>query len=263
MAVFSAGFVEYHKDKKSLRKLIYEKAKSELDSSAMKIATKGGKGFVNFIAFLPKERIKQQNILELAQNLQGKNVIVFELDYKQVGVICEDGMIIDYILDKPQIFAKERGYEVVFASNVKGQVLKPINLQKQKLETYFSVTLFLFFTLFLTGGAYGGYEYFNKHKTYEVKKQQLEKEYELIVEKNLKDALQRIEKVDSVKVLEDVEKVTKITKTRLKQLSFQKEKFCVQLLLTDESSVQSYDFSRYEVLKFEAKDIFGYCYEKI
>jgi cell division protein FtsB len=263
MAVFSAGFVEFCRDKKALRNKIYEKAKSELDSSAMKIAVKAGNGFVNFIAFLPKEKILRQNILDVAAKSQGKCVIVFELDYKQVGVICEEGMIIDYILDKPQLFAKERGYEVKFADNLNGQTLQAINLQKQKVQIYFSTVFFSVFLFVVFGGLYGGYEYFNTYKKYENQKQALEKEYEQIVQNNLRNVLAKIERIDSVNVLNDVEALTKQTKTRLRQIALKEKRLCVQLLVTDESELGNYDFKGKEILTLNDKTLFGYCYEKI
>lgn len=263
MAIFSAGFVEYSSSTKKLKNKIYEKAKTDLDSGAIKIATKGGKGYVNYIAFLPREKIQKTNILQLAHNLEGKNVIVFELDYSQVGVICEDGTVIDYILDKPQIFAKERGYEIKFADNFKGQKLQPINLQKQKTETFVTLFLLIFFIISISVGFYGGFEYVNKYKTYEVKKAVLQKEYEAIAQNNLQKALQKVQKVDSVKILNDVENITKQTATRLKQFSFNENKFCVMLLLNDNSNLDNYDFSKMQIIDTKEKQTFGYCYEKI
>lgn len=261
MAVFSAGYIEYSINKKALRKKIYEKAKSELDSPAMKISTKGGSGFVNFIAFLPKEKISKQNVLQTVQQCQEKCVVVFELDYKQVAVVCEEGMIMDYILDKPKIFAKERGYEIKFADNFKGQTLQYINLQKQKSEIVLSSLLMLFCIVVLAVGLLGGYRYIAEFKQYESQKMQLQSEYETIVNRQLSDALKQIEKIDSVAVLNEIERVTKNTDSRLRQIALRDGRFCVQLANDDIERVKRYNFEDIVIVQ-EEENLFGYCYEK-
>lgn len=262
MAIFSAGSVAYSINKKDLRKRIYEKAKSELDSPAMKISTKGGNGFVNYIAFLPKEKIDKQNVLQLVQKCKERSIVIFELDYKQVGVLCENGEIIDYILDKPKILAKDRGYAVKHADNFKGQPLRLINLQQQKGELLLSTFMVLFFITILTAGLYGGYEYIAKYKKYESQKIALQKEYEEIVNKKLTQALMQIQKVDSVAILNEVEKVTRDTDSRLRQIAFSSGRFCVQLVSDDIERVKRYNFEGIEIVQME-KNMFGYCYEKI
>ena len=261
MAIFSAGFIEYSGNKKALREKIYQKAKSELDSQALKIATKGGKGFVNFIAFLPKEKLQKQNILQKVAQCSGKCVVVFELDYKQVGVVCEDGMIVDYILDKPQVFAKEREYSVLLADNFSGQTLHTINLQKSKAELIISTVVTLFFIGFIVFAGISGYEYMQTYKTYEAQKHQLEKEYEAIVNKQLQQALKQIEKVDSVAVLNRVEKITKQTGSRLQQFSFNGGRFCVELVGNKGDALDKYRFEAVDVISRESGFV-RYCYEK-
>ncbi|MEA1955299.1 MAG: hypothetical protein U9N02_02255 [Campylobacterota bacterium] len=128
MAIFTAGCIEQTNDARKIRNNVYKLARHDLDSPAMKISVRKSQTCINFIAFLPKDNIIQENILKKVSECEKRTVVIFELDYKFVGVVCEYGRIIDYILDKPKEFAFERGYKSIFVDNANGIKLVLFNL---------------------------------------------------------------------------------------------------------------------------------------
>ncbi|MDF1880927.1 hypothetical protein JHD50_06345, partial [Sulfurimonas sp. MAG313] len=86
MAIFTAGCIELTNDSKKMRRSIYDVAKHDLDSPAMKVSVRKSPTCINFIAFLPKEKILQENILKEISKCNERTVVIFELDYKHVGV---------------------------------------------------------------------------------------------------------------------------------------------------------------------------------
>ncbi len=265
MAIFSAGCIQAEGSKKAIREKVYRLVRAELDSAAMKISLHGNKDVINFIAFLPKEKIMYQNVLQTVAATAGRIVVIFELDYKHVGVVCEEGRIIDYILDKPENFALERGFATKFVDNSGGQKLQSINLQRQKMEIFLGSVTLLFSLVLVSGVLYGGYEYLKQSNIKSKQQLSLQRQYEAMVKKEFSRSVKMIERIDSVKWLNDVEKLTKRTKSTLKQIVYNDNRFCVQIKPADRVEFLEYLPQKTNLIetKGQEKDLIQYCYEKI
>jgi ribonucleotide reductase beta subunit family protein with ferritin-like domain len=264
MAIFTAGCIESTNSSKKIRDSVYELAKYDLDSPAMKISVRKSSTCINFIAFLPKDKIKQENILKKVSETQEKSVIIFELDYKHVGVVCEYGRIIDYILDKPKEFAIERNYENYFVDNANGVDLVFFNLDENSRRTKAGFVS-LGFTILLTSAIfYSGFYYMQGTNVNRGNKESLEQEYKTIVRDEFEKSEKIVQKVDLVNILEDIERLTKTTGATLKQIKYSEKNICVEVqtiqiepflsLLPPNSSIKKSD---------KIDGIVSYCYEAI
>ena len=264
MAIFTAGCIESTRESKKIRRNVYDLARHDLDSPAMKISVRKSPTCINFVAFLPKDKIKEENILEKVSECERRTVVVFELDYKYVGVVCEYRRIIDYILDKPQEFAQERGYEVVFVDNVDGVKLVSFNLDNINREAKAGFAS-LGFTIVLTTSIFlSGYAYMEDMQINRGNKDSLVKQYQAIVEKEFKKSEKIVKKVDIVNALEDIERLTQATHATLNRVEYNNKKFCVEvktlqiepflILLPGNATIKHRD---------TLEGIVQYCYEKI
>jgi len=263
MAIFTAGCVELSSNTKAIREKVYGLAQQELDSSAMKMALYKVKDAINYVAFLPKERLIEENILKSVAETKGRYVVIFELDYKHVGVICENGKIIDYILDKPEAFAYERDYKTKFVDNKSGQKLHPVNLEKQRRENTFENIIFACLLFLIFGVLYGGFDYMGKMDIKLNEKSALEKQYEVTVKKEFSHTLNMIKRVDSLKILNKVEDLTQETKSTLNQIVYNNNKFCVKIQPLDKIDFMKHLPNDVKLIKGKQKDLIQYCYEKI
>lgn len=229
MAIFSAGCIKSTSDKNEIRESVYKLAKHDLDSPAMKISLRKSPTCINYIAFLPKEKINQENILKAVSESAERMVIIFELDYKHVGVVCEYKRVIDYILDKPAEFAQERGYKAHFVDNGDGAKLVSFNLDKSRREVRTNSMTLIISILFSLVVFYGGYNYMQTLSINKDDKEVLSQEYKNIVKKEFERSNKITKKIDTVKLLEDVEGLTKLTKSTLEQASFNNNNFCVKV----------------------------------
>lgn len=264
MAIFTAGCIENTSNATNIRNRVYELAKHDLDSPAMKISVRKSPTCINFIAFLPKDKIIQENILAKVSECEERTVIVFELDYKYVGVVCEYRRITDYILDKPKEFAQERAYKVAFVDNEKGVKLVSFNLDNtdRKAKAGF---ISLGFTILLTSTIfYSGFYYMKGTNINKGNKTSLEHQYRTIVKNKFEKSKKIVQKVDIVEALEDVEKLTIATESVLNQIQYSKKSICVKiqtpklehflLVLPKNTSIKNKD---------KKKGIVEYCYEAI
>lgn len=264
MAIFTAGCLTLTNDVNKIRAHVYNHARHDLDSTAVKVSLRKHSEGINYIAFLPKEKIVYENILQLASKNQGKSIIVFELDYKNVAVVLEDQKIIDYILDKPEEFAKERGYEILYADNTKGDKLVSLNLDKDRKETRIGTFLLACTVLITSGIFYLGYDYLSSTELNRTNKDALINEYRQIVKTQFASASSMTKKVDMVKELEEIEKLTQATESTLQQISYQNDSLCAEVvtpnlnafvgLLPPEARIKKED---------AAQGIVQYCNEKI
>ena len=264
MAIFTAGCIELTKDAKKIRNSVYALAKHDLDSTAMKISLRKSPTCINFIAFLPKDKIVYENILKKVSECESKTVIIFELDYKHVGVVCEYKRIVDYILDKPKEFAKERGYKSVFVDNAQGVKLVSFNLDNNSRETKAGF-LSLGFTILLTTTIFfSGYTYMQDTKINRANHDSLAKQYKEIVKKKFNTATLITKKIDIVGALNDVERLTKATHARLRQVKYENNSFCIEI-----KTLQMIPFLKMlpQNAKIVHRDnlngIVKYCYEEI
>jgi hypothetical protein len=264
MAIFTAGCIESTNSSKKIRDSVYALAKHDLDSPAMKISVRKSPTCINFIAFLPKDKIIQENILKKVSECENRTVIIFELDYKYVGVVCEYRRIIDYILDKPKEFAQERGYETVYVDNADGVELVSFNLDNNN-RTAKAGFLSLGFTILLTTTIfYSGFYYMQDTKINRGNKESLATQYKKIVKNEFKKSEKIVEKVDIVAALEDIERLTQATQSSLSQITYGKNKVCVKVetpqvkpfvtMLPKNVEIKNKDLEKGEV---------QYCYETI
>jgi len=229
MAIFTAGCIESTNNGNKIRDSIYKLARHDLDSPAMKISVRKSSTCINFIAFLPKDKIKYENILKKVSECNEKSVIIFELDYKHVGVVCEYGRIIDYILDKPKEFAIERGYETHFVDNAEGVELVFFNLDENNRRAKAGF-ISLGFTILLTSAIfYSGFYYMRDTDINKGNKELLEQEYKNIVRSEFEKSEKIVQKVDMVNILEDIERLTQATNATLVQVKYTQKNICVEV----------------------------------
>ena len=248
----------------TIRTQVYAHARKDLDSAAVKISLRKHPEGINYIAFLPKEKLVYENILSLASKNQGKNVIVFELDYKNVGVVVEDQKVVDYILDKPEEFAKERGYETLYADNTKGDKLVSINLDKERQETWMGSFLIACTVVITSGILYAGYGYLNATEINLTNRDVLVKEYKQLVTKNCQTSLAMTKKVDIVHELEKIEEMTKSTESTLQQISYQNDSLCAEVVTPNLNAFVRLLPPEANIIKEDvAQGIVQYCNEKI
>ncbi|MCW8894798.1 MAG: hypothetical protein OQK48_08780 [Sulfurimonas sp.] len=264
MAIFTAGCIETTNNSSEIRNSVYELARHDLDSPAMKISVRKSPTCINFIAFLPKDKIIQENILKKVSECESRTVIVFELDYKYVGVVCEYRRIIDYILDKPKEFAQERGYETVFVDNADGVKLVSFNLDENNRRAKAGFISLGFTILLTTTIFYSGFYYMQDTQINKGNKDSLEKQYKNIVKNEFKKSEKIIKKVDMVEAIEGIEKLTKATESRLSQITYSKNNICVKI---ETPQVETFVGMLPKNIKINHKDIIKgevqYCYETI
>jgi len=264
MALFTAGSLNFNSDNTKLRAQIYNHARTDLDSVAVKVSLRKHTNGINYIAFLPKEKLEYENILSLASKNQGKSVIIFELDYKNVGVVLEDDKIIDYILDKPEEFATERGYGTLYADNAKGDKLVSINLDKERHDTWVGSFLLACTVVATSGILYAGYSYLNKTEMNVTNRDTLVKEYKQLVTKNCQTSFAMTKKVDIVHELEKIENITKETESTLQQISYQNDSLCAEVVTPNLNAFVRLLPPEAKIIKEDvAQGIVQYCNEKI
>ncbi|MEA3371695.1 MAG: hypothetical protein U9Q40_10180 [Campylobacterota bacterium] len=264
MAIFTAGCIESSGNSKEIRKNIYQLARHDLDSPAMKISVRKSPTCINFVAFLPKDKIVQENILKLASICEERTVVIFELDYKFVGVVCEYNRIIDYILDKPKEFAEERGYETKFADNAEGVKLVSFNLDEINRDAKAGFVSLGFTILLTTTIFFSGYAYMEDTRINRGNKDALVTQYQTLVEKEFKKSEKIVKKVDIVKKVEDIERLMQATNSTLNQVKYTNREICIEAetlqiepflaMLPRNATVKHRD---------TLKGIVQYCYEKI
>lgn len=230
MAIFTAGCLNLTSDIDKIRAQVYRYARSDLDSTAVKVSLRKHADGINYIAFLPKEKLMYENVLLLASKNTGKSIIIFELDYKQVGVVLEDQKIIDYILDKPEEFAKERNYETIYADNTKGDKLVSLNLDKDRKDTWTGSFLLACTVIITSVLFYAGYDYLNSTELNLTNRDTLVTEYKQLIQTNVKASIAMTTKVDMVGELEKIEKITQASGSTLQQISYQDDSLCAEVV---------------------------------
>ncbi|MFK5937011.1 MAG: hypothetical protein QM497_01330 [Sulfurimonas sp.] len=264
MAIFTAGCIESNGNSKEIRNSIYKLARHDLDSPAMKISVRKSPTCINFVAFLPKDKIIQENILKLASSCENRTVIIFELDYKYVGVVCEYSRIVDYILDKPKEFAQERNYETKFAENAQGVKLVSFNLDEINRDAKAGFMSLGFTILLTTTIFFSGYTYMEDIRINRGNKDVLVTQYQALVEREFKKSEEIVKKVDLVDKIEDIEHLMQATHSTLNQVKYTKNKMCVEVKTLQLNSFlvmlpQNAKIKHRDTLK----GIVQYCYEKI
>ena len=264
MAIFTAGCIESTNNNNKIRDRVYELARHDLDSPAMKISVRKSPTCINFIAFLPKDKIIQENILKKVSECEDRTVIVFELDYKYVGVVCEYRRITDYILDKPKEFAQERGYETVFVDNADGVKLVSFNLDETS-RTAKAGFISLGFTILLTTTIfYSGFYYMKDTNINRNNQVSLAKQYKKIVKNEFEKSEKIVKKVDIVSALDDIERLTQATRATLSQVKYEQNSICVEAeTLQMEPFLMMLPKNTIVKHKDKIKGIVKYCYETI
>ncbi|MBV5320468.1 MAG: hypothetical protein JZU62_02175 [Sulfuricurvum sp.] len=264
MAIFTAGSLSFNSDMSTIRAQVYASVRSDLDSPAVKVSLRKHTEGINYIAFLPKEKLIYENVLSLASKNQGKSVIIFELDYKNVGVVLEDDKIMDYILDKPEEFAQERNYGTVYADNVKGDKLVSLNLDKERQDTWIGSFLLASTIVVTSAILYAGYSYLNTTELNLTNRDVLVKEYKQLVTKNCQTSFAMTKKVDIVHELEKIEEMTKSTESTLQQISYRDDSLCAEVVTPNLNAFVRLLPPEAEIIKEDvAQGIVQYCNEKI
>ncbi len=264
MAIFSAGCIKSTDNSHLIRSSIYNLAKHDLDAPSMKVSVRKSPTCINYIAFLPKEKITHENILKAVSESESRTVIIFELDYKHVGVVCEYQRIIDYILDKPNEFAQERGYETRFVTNNEGVKLISFNLDNNSRETRAGFISLGFTILLTTSIFYSGYYYMQNMSINKDNKTSLEQQYKTIVKKEFERSSVLTHKIDMVDALEDVELLTKATHAKLRQVKYDNKNICVEVkTVLTEPFISLLPKNTTIKHRNNARGIVQYCYEKI
>ena len=264
MAIFTAGCIESNGSSKEIRNSIYKLARHDLDSPAMKISVRKSPTCINFVAFLPKDKIIQENILKLASECESRTVIIFELDYKYVGVVCEYSRIVDYILDKPKEFAQERNYETKFAENVDGVKLVSFNLDVINRDAKAGFMSLGFTILLTTTIFFSGYAYMEDIRINRGNKDSLVTQYQALFEREFKKSEEIVKKIDLVANMEDIERLMQATHSTLNQLKYSDKKICAEVqTLQMESFLIRLPQNTKVKHRDTLKGIVQYCYEKI
>lgn len=264
MAIFTAGSIPLTGDINRIREQVYAQGRQDLDSSAIKVSLRKYANGINYIAFLPKVKLYYENILTMVSKVQERSVVIFELEYKLVGVVCEAGNIIDYILDKPEEYAKEYGYSILAADNSKGAKLVYLNLDQQRKETWMG-TFLLLCTVFLTTLIfYIGYDHLKEIPILRLDKEQVVKEYHSLLKTQTDATAEMTKKVDMLQDLEQIESLTRETGSQLRQVQYQNKNICVEIKtehletflpkLPPDATIQKEN---------DSEGIVQYCYEKI
>lgn len=264
MAIFTAGCLNLTSDIKKIRTQAYRFARRDLDSVAIKISLRKHANGINYIAFLPKEKLIYENILSLASKNRGKSVIIFELDYKNVGVVLEDQKIVDYILEKPEEFALERGYNTLHANNAQGELLVSLNLDHDKKETWVGSALLISTILITTGIFYMGFNYLNATELNLTNRDALVGEYKQLVQANVQTSFAMTKKVDLAHELNKIEEITQASNSTLQKISYQDNKLCVEIATENLNVLLSVLPPETKITKEDATPgIVRYCNEKI
>ena len=264
MAIFTAGCIESTRNNKKIREHVYELAKHDLDSPAMKVSVRKSPTCINFIAFLPKDKIIKENILSRVSQCEKRTVVIFELDYKYVGVVCEYTRIIDYILDKPKEFAEERGYDTAFVDNVDGAKLVSFNLDNINRDAKAGFVSLGFTIILTTTIFFSGYAYMEDTRINRGNKDTLVTQYQALVEKEFKKSEKIVKKVDIVHEIEDIERLMQATNSTLNQVEYSEKQLCAEVK-TLQIEPFLYMLPKNTTVKHRdtLKGIVQYCYEKI
>jgi len=264
MAIFSAGCIKSTDNSREIRSNIYKLAKHDLDAPSMKVSVRKSDTCINYIAFLPKEKITTENILKAVSESEERTVLIFELDYKHVGVVCEYQRIVDYILDKPNEFAQERNYATRFIDNSSGVSLISFNLDNNSRETRAGFISLGFTILLTTSIFYSGYYYMKNMSINKDNRGSLERQYKNIVKKEFERSEVLVKKTDIVHELETVELLTKATQAQLQQIKYVKNNFCVEVkTVLPEPFIALLPKNTTVKYSNRSSGIVQYCYEKI
>ena len=264
MAIFTAGSIPLTHDIKRIREHVYAQGRHDLDSSAIKVSLRQYANGINYIAFLPKVKLYYENILLMVSKVHERSVVVFELDYKLVGVICEAGNILDYILDKPEEYAKERGYSIVSADNTKGSKLISLNLEQQRKETWMG-TFLLLSTVFLTTFMfYIGYDHLQEIPLLRFDKKELVTQFHETLETQKEQTAQMTKKVDMLQALDTIEHLMQDTHSQLRNVEYKGNKVYVDAKTDDIRALLAKLPADATIQKQnELEGSVQYCYEKI
>lgn len=264
MAIFTAGSIPLTSDMNRIREYVYAQGRHDLDSSAIKVSLRQYANGINYIAFLPKVKLYYENILLMVSKVQERSVVVFELEYKLVGVICESGNIVDYILDKPEEYAKERGYSIVPADNTKGAKLVSLNLDQQRKETWMGSFLLLSTVCLTTFMFYIGYDHLKEIPLLRFDKKELITQYHETLKTQKEQTAQMTKKVDMVQALDTIEHLMQDTHSQLRNVAYTGSTLCVEVKTEDMSTLLAKLPVDTTVQKQnELEGSVQYCYEKI
>lgn len=227
MASFCAGFIKHIDTKGDVSKAVYKKVTQELDSYGVKVSAVKTRDGYNYIAFLTKTKIIKENVLPTVAKITNKSIVVFEVDYKQVGVICENGKIIDYILDEVTLYAKSNDLAIHEVSNTKGNDLVFYNIAKDKRDSRYSFTFLTFVITAITIVSLGFFYYTNALEINLQKKDNLEKQYINLVKLNFDKTSHEIRNPNFSEKISKIEDLCVANNIRLRNIEYKDKMFCI------------------------------------
>lgn len=178
--------------------------------------------------------------------------------------MLEDQKIIDYILDKPEEFAQERGFSILYADNAKGEKLVSLNLDKERKDTWVGSFVLVSTVVLTVGIFYAGYSYLNATEINLSNRDVLVKEYKQLVTKNCQTSFAMTKKVDIVHELEKIEEMTQSTESTLQQISYQNDSLCAEVVTPNLNAFVRLLPPEANIIKEDvAQGIVQYCNEKI
>jgi hypothetical protein len=260
MPSFCAGFIKSVEIKGSISNSVYYRVKKELDSQAIKVSAQKTNGGVNYIAFLSKTKLIQENVLRAVGKIKTKSVVVFELDYKKVGVVCENGKVIDYILDGAVMYAKSNKLKAYLVSNTKGNRLYTHNITKDKKKSKYAFATYTFLVTSIILVALSGY-YYTKELDINIKNRTaLHNQYVKLVRENFDKSMLKVKNIDFVQNLNKIEEFCYQNSITLNKVFVNNNQLCISLSGAVGDSVMG----TFKVKKSDnrTKEVI-YCSEKI
>ena len=264
MAIFTAGSIPISSNIKQIREEIYAIGRRDLDSSAIKISLRQSANRINYIAFLPKTKMYQENILKVVTMLRHKSVVTFELEHKLVGVICDGDKIVDYILDKPQEYAKEFGYKILHTDNMTGAKLVALNLDREEKNVWIGGFLLLCTVIMTTLILYVGYDYLKDIPLMKAQKEQALQESQHLLQVQKQAAAKIMQNIDLLSEMNAVEKITRECGAKLHQMRTEENKIFVEINKADNNKLRTLLPPKAVITKENTQDgTMEFYYEKI
>lgn len=258
MPSFCAGFIRNGEIKNSVAHSVYYRVKTELDTLAVKVSAMKAKGGINYIAFLSKVKISREDVLLEVEKTTKKSVIAFEIEYKKVGVLCEEGRVLDYILDNAPLYAKSHNLPCIMVNNTKGNklYLHNITADKKNSKYQFATYSFLVVCILLVGLTF--FYYTTELDTKNTQRQSLETQYKALVKENFDKAKTQIASIQFVEKLNRIEEVCYHNNININKVYMMDQKVCMSL----SSKLKAEHLDIFKFVKSNEDEVI-YCSEKI
>jgi uncharacterized membrane protein YciS (DUF1049 family) len=259
--MFTAGHIE-STNIKNLNLDVYNIVKEELDSTSVKISTKKTKHGVNYVAFLIKADVQKESILTEVEKTTTKTIITFELEYKSYGVICENGLIIDYLIDNPNEYAIANDINTKEISNKTGHFLVKYNLLKEKNSFRLSVLLLVSFVIIFIITLILAFFYIKDYSQTINKKTQIINQYQSTISQNFNMIKSLKSDISIPEILNEVEEVCKELNILLINIKSNNNNISIEFENKNQEELEKRLSKNYKFIKQTQKGLI-YSYEKL